>query len=241
MTMGDVRQMPAPPGIYPQVPSSDDFHPEFGYLCPTPRMRFKIRMIAILASIGIMVGTISVLALLGEGGESDRRELSLPAAAAVLKAEEPPAVTLPPPATAMGALRGPTPCKDLLAWFLDRRCELRKSSTVGSRRVAIHQIVSLPIGRSGSVSANEPPMLEPKAVRSEKGKGVGIVTDISSGLADTSTSNTKPPTKSARRHKRTTRPGDPSLSAYAAAPRFGRDAHNRDATPFGSGSWGAWR
>jgi hypothetical protein len=248
MTMGDVRQMPALDGIDPQSPSSEGFHPEFGYLCPTPRMRLRIRMIAISGSIGMMIAAISVLALHREGGESSRGGLALSAAAAVPTADATPAMTLAPPIAvtgASGALRAPASCRDPLGFLLDRHCESGKSRAARSRRGAPHRIVSLPIGRSGALSANEPRVPERKAVTSEKGEGVADVTDMAkasaAGLAGASASNTKPRTKSARKHKQPTSPGDNGLSAFAAAPWFGQNAPDRKAAPFGIGGRGPWR
>ena len=78
----------------------------------------------------------------------------------------------------------------------------------------------------------------------EKGEGVANVTDMAkasaAGLADPSASNTKPRTKSARKHKQPTPPGDTGLSAFAAAPWFGYNAHDRKAAPFGIGGRGPW-
>jgi hypothetical protein len=136
--MGDVHKIPPPNGIYPQSLSSDNFHPEFGYLCPTPRMRLKLRVIAILASIGMTIGAISVLAPVHrEGGENDRRELALSSAAAVPTADEVPAMTLPSSTALMGAsvaLRAPAPCLDLLGSFVNHQCEPGKSRA--RRRIA---------------------------------------------------------------------------------------------------------
>ena len=245
--MGDFHKISPPDGAYPQFLSSDDFHPEFGYLCPTPRMRLKLRMIAIVASIAMMIGAISILAPVHrDGGESDRRALALSAAAAVPTADEAPAMTSPTAVTgASDALRAPSSCQDPLGAFVNHQCESGKSRALRPRRGAPHHIVSLPIGHSGAVSANEPTVFEPKAVTSEKGKTVDDAADIAkvsaAGLVDSSASNTKPQTKSARKDRRTTPPTDNGLSAFAAAPWFGGNANNRKARPFGSGGWGAWR
>jgi hypothetical protein len=241
--MGDIHKIPPANGIYPQFLSSGDFHPEFGYLCPTPRMGLKLRMIAILASIGLMIGAISVLAPVHrEGG------VALSAPAAVPTADEAPAMTLPSSTAvtgASGALRALAPCQDLMGSFANHQCESAKSRSARSTRGAPHQILSLPIGQSGAVSANELTVSEPNAVMSEKGKPVDNVTDApkasAAGLVDSSASNTEPRTKSAHKHRQTTPPGNNGLSTFAAAPWFGSDAHNRKATPFGSGGWGAWR
>jgi hypothetical protein len=247
MTMGDVHKIPSLYPIYPQFLSPHNFHPEFGYLCPAPRMHRKLRMIAILASIGMMIGAMSILApVQREGGESDRRELTLTAAA--LTTDQAPAIRLPSPTVVTDgsdASHAPDPCENLLGLFVNHQCRSGShESRLARRRGAPHQIVSLPIGHSSVVSANEPTVSEPKAVVSEKGKSVDNVIDIvraaAPALVDSSASNTKPRTKSARKHK-TTPPNDNGLNAFAAAPWSGSNTHNRKAAPFGNWGWGAWR
>jgi hypothetical protein len=205
---------------------SHNFHPEFGYLCPTPRMHRKPRMIAILASIGMMIGAMLILAPeQREGGESDRRELALTAAAPT--DDLAPAVRLPSSTAVTDGSDAP-----------------HAPSRLARRRGASHQIVSLPIGHGSFVLANGPTVSEPKAVVREKGKAADNVIDIvraaAPALLDSSASNTKPRTKSARKHK-TTPPYDNGQNAFAAAPWFGSNAHNRKAAPFGTWGWGGWR
>jgi hypothetical protein len=247
--MGDIHKIPAPNGIYPLFLSSDDFHSEFGYLCPTPRMRRKLRVIAILASIATMIGAISVLpAVKRNGVEGDRGEMAVSAATVEPTADEAPATTLLSPTAATGAasaLSAPAPCRDPLGSFVNHQCESGKSRSARSRRGAPHQIVFLPIGRGSVVSANEPVVSEPKAVMSERGKAVDNVTEIAkpsaAGLVDSSVPDTKPRTKIARKPQRTMPPKDNGLSAFADAPWFGSSAYSRKAAPIRGGGWGAWR
>ena len=84
---------------------------------------------------------------------------------------------------------------------------------------------------------------KPEAATSEKGQAIANVTDIAevlaTGLPDPSAP--KPRTKSVRKRKQPMSPGDNGLRAFAAAPWFGRNAHVRQPTLFGSGGWGASR
>jgi hypothetical protein len=198
-------------------------------LCPTRRMRLKIRMVAILASIGIMVAAILVLALV-------HREVALPATALVA-GDEASALILP---------RHPAPawCQDLPRMILHRQCRSGESRVARSRRGASRQIVSLPIGRRGVVSANEPAVIVAKVVMSEDETTLGTVTANakvpSVRLDDSAGSVKKRATKIVRKYKATP-PGENGLNAFAAAPWLDRYAHNREATPFQSGGWGAWR
>ncbi len=226
-----------PRDISPPYLPPERFHPEFGYLCPTRRMRSKIRMVAILASIAMMVAAISVLALAHrEDGGSDRREMALPAAALVA-GNESLALISPPPVA-------PAACGDLPGMFLDRQCRSAKSRAARARRAATRRMVSLPIGRRGVASASEPAVIAAKVAMGEDETTLGTVTDNakapSARPADSAGSGKKRAVKIARQHKATA-PGENGLNAFAAAPWFDRYAHNRAATPFRSWDWGAWR
>jgi hypothetical protein len=231
---GDVNQMVPPRDISPQFLSLEGFHPEFGYLCPAPRMRRKIRTVSILVSIGMMVVAISVLARMNhEDGEDVRWETVLPAAA-LLAADRASTSILPP-------LAAPGSCRDLPGMFLHHpRCESDKRRAARSRRGAFRQIVSLPIGHRGIVSANEPAEIVAKVARSEDKTSLGTVTNNakapSARLSDSAGSGKKRATKIARRNK-STPPGENGLNAFAAAPWLESYPRNREATPW---NWGAW-
>jgi hypothetical protein len=226
-----------PRDISPQFLSLERFHPEFGYLCPTRCMRLKIRMIAILVSIGMMVAAISVLALEHrEDGKGDRSEMATPAAPPVAGDEASPLI-LTPHAT-------PAPCQDLLGTFLNRQCQSGKSRAARPRRGASRQMVSLPIGRRNVVSANEPAVIAAKVAISNDETSLGTVTDStktpSARLADFAGSSKKRATKIVRKYKATS-PAERGLNAFAAVPWFDRYGYNREATPSRSWDWGTRR
>jgi hypothetical protein len=217
-----MSKMPPPRDISPQFLSPEGFHPEFGYLCPTRRMRLKIRMIAILASIGMMLAAISVLALM-------HREL----AAAPVAGDEASALLLPRPAA-------PASCRDLRGMFLHRQCQSGKSRAARSRRGVSRQMLSLPIGRRGVVSANESAVVVANVAMSGDETTPGRVTDNvkapSVRLGDSAGSGKKGATKIARKYKATPQ-GENGLNAFAAASRLDRYARSPEATPIRSRDW----
>ena len=66
----------------------DDFHPEFGYLCPTAGMRRRIRLSAISVAIGVTLGAATVLALTQQGKNCDSGGSAPPASVAAVAAPE---------------------------------------------------------------------------------------------------------------------------------------------------------
>jgi hypothetical protein len=97
------------------------------------------------------------------------------------------------------------------------------------------------------VSADEPTAARPKAGTGDEGEAFAKVIEMAkasaAGLPDPSawTSNTKPRIKRARNHKQPMFPSGNGLSAFAAAPWFGRNANYREDAPFASGGWGCSR
>jgi hypothetical protein len=196
-------------------------------------MRFKIRMVAILTSIALMLAALSALALVHrEDGESGRLEMALSAAAPVAD-DDASALILSPRAV-------PASCQDLQGMFFDSQCRSGKSRAARPRRRASRQMVSLPIGSRGVVSANKPALIAAKIAMSEEGTTIGAVTDNakapSAQLADSAGSGKKRANKIARKHKAIP-PGENGLNAFAAAAWFDRYAHNREAAPFRGRDW----
>ena len=54
------------------MPSPDRFHPEFGYLCPTPRFRSTLRVSLVAGVLGAMTGAVGVLAMVLPHPSPDR-------------------------------------------------------------------------------------------------------------------------------------------------------------------------
>jgi hypothetical protein len=45
------------------MPSPDQFHPEFGYVCPTPRFRRMFGVGFVACAVGMLVGAVGIIAL----------------------------------------------------------------------------------------------------------------------------------------------------------------------------------
>jgi hypothetical protein len=49
--------------VHAEIPSAQNFHPEFGYLCPSPQMRRRVRRAALTVLAGMAIAAGSTLAL----------------------------------------------------------------------------------------------------------------------------------------------------------------------------------
>jgi hypothetical protein len=236
--------MPAPDGIEPQFLSSDDFHPEFGYLWPTPAKRRRIRKAVMWASAGTVIGAFALLTLAQHGGGGGRGEfVSAAAASAPAMVAEAPAMPPVPPITitdASAAARAPASCRDLLGSFIDPQCKSGRLRKSRSERRASNRVVSVPIGRTAFLNRED--TAAPAAVAQVPDEVVAKpAVDVA---PEPAASPAKPRPKSARKHKPSSPDSDPR-SAYAAAPGYGHDAYNRAAyppglrpAPYGGGDWG---
>jgi hypothetical protein len=125
-------------------------HPEFGYLCPSPRLRRKLWMTLAASAVGVLAGAI----MLSGAGEprDDTASLGLPADTAssppapALGAEPTTAASSPPPASAKTACEGQT-------WtYVDGKCAAGRQKP---RIAAIDApaIAAIPLGRTAPGSA----------------------------------------------------------------------------------------
>ena len=93
------------------MPSPNQFHPEFGYMCPTSRFRRTLRVSLVAAVIGAAAGAIGVVAT-AERGDRMRSEI-----AATIGVGEP-AVAAP----AAGVPAAALPCPTRRGAPFDSRC-----------------------------------------------------------------------------------------------------------------------
>jgi hypothetical protein len=71
------------------MPSPQHFHPEFGYLCPSPRVRGAFRVACWAGGIGILFGAVATLALVPRGDpDAGRAAAALAAIAAQVPAAD---------------------------------------------------------------------------------------------------------------------------------------------------------
>ena len=79
--------------VYAKAAPARNFHPEFGYLCPSAQMRRKVRRAAMTLLAGMLIAAGTVLALvvqlvLQPPGDAARRESAL-SAVALLRTDRP--------------------------------------------------------------------------------------------------------------------------------------------------------
>jgi hypothetical protein len=144
----------------PQFIVADDYHPEFGYLCPSPRMRKTLRMSAIAALMGLAVGAVTMLAL--DHRRSADQEPGAPTLATAITATTEPTDARPTPASptpntavadGSSASRLAASCSDLAGSFLDAKCQGKKQRKTHAARS--HSLANLLLGH-GSDTLRKP-------------------------------------------------------------------------------------
>jgi hypothetical protein len=163
-----------------EIPPVQNFHPEFGYLCPSPRLRRKVRsaMVTVLAAMAIAAGTL--LALVPQLARPPGEQSALSVAAVELpsigrpadegragdrKAIEGEAAAMAP-STAVTArsasAREHISCDDLSGSFLAPQCKFGKAGksritrSARAARAASHLVATIPIGRTDASPQAEP-------------------------------------------------------------------------------------
>jgi hypothetical protein len=150
--------------VHAEIPSAQNFHPEFGYLCPSAHMRRRVRRAALTVLAGMMIAAGSALALVPQlvpqppaEGAREQSALSVPAspsieqAADAGRAQEGKANEGKPAAMAASATvtdrspvterrpasaRAQTPCDDLSGSFLAPQCKFGKAGKSRAARSA---------------------------------------------------------------------------------------------------------
>jgi hypothetical protein len=147
------------------------YHPEFGYLCPSPAVRRRARLAVISAGIGMLIGAGVVLSLMDRRfADGQRTEPALTAghvdrdSTAIAKAadaEDHASLVASQDNTSVPSMQAG--CKDEGASFLNSRCgSAKKHKAHASRspaaRLATIEIGGMPvateIGRPGSAGMN---------------------------------------------------------------------------------------
>jgi hypothetical protein len=142
--------------VHAAIPSAQNFHPEFGYLCPSAQMRRKVRSAAMTVMVGMVIAAGTALALVPElapqlvahpSGEGAREELALSVVTAVppldkgadskaadKSADDGISATMArsTPATDRAAVpHAQISCDDLSGSFLAPQCQLGKTGKAG--------------------------------------------------------------------------------------------------------------
>ena len=229
--------------------SAQSFHPEFGYLCPTPRMRRKFRSAVITTVAGMAIAAGAALALspqLAPQSEAARvvtkpqiepqsaAPLSAtpvpPAAGSVGLAQETvPARLVPtiPPAPELAAGSARVSCDDLSDFFLASRCQQGKA---GKSRMA--HLARTARARAAAVSIGGadagPPTAAPAA-------GPAVAANDAAAQPAERLVPAKKPVKTT--HKQMPAREVAAAGAAAPAPEFGLFSLFRAPTRTGAGAW----
>jgi hypothetical protein len=156
-------------------PSTPDFHPEFGLLCPSPRRRRGLRLAMVCVMAGMTIGATMGLAIAhwrdGDAASPparsfDEERLTLPGNAAFPPIDIP-VVPIPASASTAGAdeaaaARPQGVCtdpgvKDMAAAFLNPSCGSSKSHVRHVAR-ATYRVATVVIGRTDVTAAETAPV-----------------------------------------------------------------------------------
>lgn len=171
--------------VHVAFPSARNFHPEFGYFCPSAQVRRKVRSAVFTILAGMVIAAGTALALVPEfvpefaphpPGEGMREESVLSVVAAQpplgqganraadkVAADGIPIMIRPIPVTEQFAASRPQiSCDDLSGSFLAPQCQLGKSGKAGrlrmtrsARAAASQRVATVPIGRADASVADE--------------------------------------------------------------------------------------
>jgi hypothetical protein len=155
--------------------STPDFHPEFGLLCPSPRMRRGLRLAVACVLVGMAIGATMELAIAHwRGGDAaspaarsfDEERLTLPGDAAFPPIDIPgvpirPSASIADPdepaaARRQGICSDPS-LKDMAAAFLNPSCGLSKSHVRHVAR-ATYRVATVVVRRTDVPSAEAAPV-----------------------------------------------------------------------------------
>jgi hypothetical protein len=132
--------------------STPNFHPEFGYMCPSPRMRRGISVSVAIAALGIAVAFMTAARGFARD-ETDGQQVRLARSAIEESTIPVAAVLLMPAARTVGKgtsnpKRAEIDCKDVFGFHLGPVCAQRKSRTA-----RINRMVMILIGSSAAPAA----------------------------------------------------------------------------------------
>jgi hypothetical protein len=141
------------------MPFASDWHPEFGYLCPPPGLRRKLRLAVVAAAFGLTVGAGGMAVLIAGHDSNPRDALALASPEAVRAAttsKSPGDADVAPTASvrqsqpeAINPANNPV-CRDHTWDYFDGSCTPGKSRKTRTVHVPVDRpaIAAIPIGRS---------------------------------------------------------------------------------------------
>ncbi len=140
-----------------EVTAAAAYHPEFGYLCPSPLMRQRVRAVMISAGVGMLIGAGLVLSLVDgrfAGGQRSEQTLTVEKTdrdwTAIAKAADSDnqaslAAGRDSTSTPMPIMQGS--CKDDGFSFLSPKCRLVKARKGHASRPTAARLATIEIGR----------------------------------------------------------------------------------------------
>lgn len=144
--------MPAHPEIGPEWPATPRFHPEFGYLCPSLRVRRWIRTATVCMATGVVIGATTIVAHTYQASEHDQ-ESALFLVGSVEQAPSASAIEILH-ATSIDSAIVSTPqaqssCEDPTAYFVNSACS---SGTIRNRHTArpVNRVATIVIGHAST-------------------------------------------------------------------------------------------
>jgi hypothetical protein len=212
-------------------PAAPDFHPEFGFLCLSPRRRRVLRLVMLSVATAVAIGATMRLA----GAHWPDRE-----AATAQPTDAPLAAAVS--ATGMDASRLHESCKpdgvrDLVALFFNSACGSGKLHARHGGR-APNRVATVIIGRTDAASTAATTQAPAAATGIETSHGDGAGAEKSAALTTAAVERTTPPKKpklnakvpialtaQARELSRQNTVGDAAM-AYAATPKIRRESFN---------------
>jgi hypothetical protein len=239
--------------VHAAVPPAQNFHPEFGYLCPSAQMRRKVRRAGMTMLAGMLIAAGTALALVpqlvpqpsGDGG-SEELALSVPAS---LPADKPAGArdeSVPAPMARPAAMTDqPAPsrvqisCDDPSGAFLAPQCQLGRAAA----RAASNRAATLPLGRAeASPQGPAAPRASGPSPTAETAPEAVAANELPAVLPpERPAAPAKKPVKTA--HKQA--PSQDIVSADTAPagrlPGFDPFGLFHDPPRNGSGAWAMWR
>jgi hypothetical protein len=200
-------------------PAAPDFHPEFGFLCPSARRRRGLWLAAAIVAITLAIGTTMGFAVA-------HRTDGIGVASTAQPTDEPPLADAAVPA--VDATREHESCQgdlaqDLAAFFLNSVCGSNKAHAKHGARIA-NRVATVIIGRADAPPAPTAETPAPAAAIESSQAGGGNAEKPSNVATAAIERTTAPKRPKARSTASTglaanTPAADAAVSAYASAPR----------------------
>ncbi len=205
-------------------PGAPDFHPEFGFMCPSARKRRGLRL-----ATALLATTLAIGATMGFAVEHRSDEAGPAATAAVAELAVPEATPAADPTGVRETCKGDL-VQGLATFFLNINspCGSSKPHARHGARVA-NRVATVIIGRTEALPAA--PAVEPSQVANGKAEGPA---SVAAAAPERTAPPRKPKTRTTAMALTDSPPAGAAVSAYAAVPRSGvRSYQSQSYQPYG--------